>query len=280
MADESDVETALVALLVAAFYPSGTTSPSAITGSPTISIDRGWPTEADVRKAVNGGIQLVRVHAIPGMSRNASRYEWQWISQTPATPTLTVTFAANVLTISGTVTAGEIVGVISAGEPYTYTVLATDTPDSIAEALAALVPGATASGATVSLPATGMLPSAAVGVPTEATMEVGRQAQVFSISVWATTVPYRDAMFRLLMPAITQTLRMTMPDGSIATFKGIQSSGPNDLPARAGTWARDARVTWEYAIQISMIGPPTMGFQATFAPPNAAAPTLTSTSPV
>ncbi|HTQ70972.1 MAG TPA: hypothetical protein VMH92_05700 [Acidocella sp.] len=278
MADSSDVEQALVALVVATLYPAGTSSPSAIAGTPKISVERGWPTEADVRAAVTGSIQLIRIHAIPGMARNAARYEWQWSAPAAPAVTLTATLAANLLTIGGTVTAGEVVAIIIAGQPYSYTALSTDTLDTIAAALVGLVPGASASGAVVNLPDTGTLPSVAVGAPGQATMEVGRQRQVFSVWIWATTPVLRDALFSALQPAIAMALRMTMPDGSTATNKGLQTGGPNDLPARAGTWARDLRVTWEYAIQASMTGGPALIFQTELAPPAASAETVTVSS--
>lgn len=276
MADSSDVENALVALIVAALYPNGTGAPSAIAGTPTISVERGWPTEADLRTATASGLQLIRVHAVPGMSRNADRYERAWIAPPPATPTVTATFAANVLTIGGTVTAGEIISIISLGQSYSYTTLANDTLNTIATALAGLVTGTSATGATVTFPTTGTIPSASVGVPTVATMEIGRQRQVFSASVWATTVALRDDLFIALMPAVAQNLRILLPDGTYAAYKGIQTGGPNDLPARAGAWARDLRVNFEYAIQLSMTGQPSMGLQMTLAPPVASAPTLSS----
>jgi hypothetical protein len=254
MADSADVEAAIVGVIVSALYPNGTTAASIV--SAKISVDRGWPTEADVRTAVGAGTQLIRVHAVSGMSRDAERYLSVWQCGASQTTTLTATLAGHIVTIGGTVTAGEIIAVLSGGIAYTHLALATDTLTTIAASLAASVPGASATGAVLTLPATGALQAVDAVSGSTASLEVGRQKQVFSISVWATTPALRDSIFSALMPGVAANFRLTMPDGSVATRMGMQTGGPNDIPSRANVWARDLRVTWDYPIVQSMASPP------------------------
>ena len=101
-----------------------------------------------------------------------------------------------------------------------------------------------------------VVPGANIVSPVSAWQEVGRQKQVFSVSVWATTPALRDGIFSALMPALAATYRLTLPDGSIATRFDMMSGGPNDIPSRADLWARDLRMSWEYPIIQTLNAPP------------------------
>lgn len=77
MASSADIETALVNAVAAALYPEGgSTFPS------SVSVSRGWPTEADVRKAVSANSHLIGVYAVAGMSRDKTKTlrNWQALS--------------------------------------------------------------------------------------------------------------------------------------------------------------------------------------------------------
>lgn len=248
MADASDIETALVSLIVGALYPIGIGSPSVV--GQTCSVERGWPTEADIRNATAAETQLIRVHALEGMGSDSERYFRMAETTAGHAPTLTVSLAEPVITFAGSVTSGLIVAVLALGNAYSYTTLSGDTLGSVAIAVAALIPSAVASGARVTLPNHGPLPQASVRSAGTSTLEVGRERQVFNISVWATTPALRDTIIKAINPAFAETYRLTLPDGSIATrvLKSIQFSGPNDMPSRAQVWRRDVRLTWDYPI--------------------------------
>jgi hypothetical protein len=275
MADETDLEAAIVGLIVAAVYPNGTTQPSVV--GQTISVERGWPTEADIRNATAAGTQLIRVYAVAGMSRDAERYQRLWQSARPATPSLTATLEENIVTLSGTVTAGLIASVQSRGLAYNHLCAAGDTLTSIAAAFAGVIPGASSAGAVLTLPTTGPLPFARVLAGATATMEVGRQQQVFAISSWATTPVLRDQIFQSLGPTLALNYRITLPDGSIATRIGrsFQTGGPNDVPSRANVWQRDLRLTWDFPLIVSMDAPPAAAISTSIVPNDASSPAVT-----
>ena len=265
MCDASDIEAALVTLLVNALYSNGVTQPSAVTN--TVSIDRGWPTESDIRTATAAGTQLIRVHALAGMSRDVERYFRIWQTAAEPTTTLIATLENNVITFTGTPSVGQIVGILSQGIGYTYVIRAQDTLQTVSSGVASAVPGATSTGTTVTLPASGTLPGVDAVTGTSAYLEVGRQRQVFNISVWATTPAIRDSIFGIVTPALAYNYRLTMPDSSVATRFGIQSSGPNDIPSRANVWARDIRLTFDYPI-ITTVAAPAMAVGVFVLPSN------------
>ena len=271
MADYSAVETAIVGQIVAALYPNGTGSASII--GPTCSVERGWPTEADLRSATGSGTQLIRVFAIPGMSKDAERYPRIWQTLSQATPTLTITQSGQTFTLGGTVTAAEIVVLKTTAAAYTYVVQVGDTLSMIAAALAAEITGASSSGASVTVPSGGLEYVGGVFSPGTAELEVGRQVQMFSVTVWATTPAYRDAIGAALTAAFAQTYRLTLSDGTIATRVGssLQIGGPQDLPSRAQEWRRDYRIAWDYGLTVIDTFAPAAAIEDSIAPANGVA---------
>lgn len=73
MASSADIETALVNAVAGVLYPD---SGPAFAG--TVSVARGWPTEADVRKAVTAGAHLIGIYAVSGMSRDVTKTLRNW----------------------------------------------------------------------------------------------------------------------------------------------------------------------------------------------------------
>ena len=254
MADSSDVEQALVNLIGAALYPNGTSQPS-IVGT-LCTVQRGWPTEADVREAQAAKSVLIRVHAVRGMSREVTRYPREWINKPATTPTLTASVAGNVITFGGTAAAGQYAGVYAGGTPYTYVVLTPDTPSTVAAAFAALIPGSSVSGSALTVPAGAPLPQAVIAMSGTSQMSVTRQEQVFRTVVWAPTPALRDAVYQAMMPAVALTYRLTMPDTSVATQSALRTTGPDDVPSKAGEWRRDLDATYCYAAVVSQTQPP------------------------
>ena len=270
MADQADVEIAMCQLISAALYPSGTASPSVI--GALCSIERGWPTEAGVAAAVNAGNVLITVHHRAGYSKDATRYPRGFYTLVQLAPTLTAALSGDTITFGGTVTAGNTVGVLCGGIAYTYVAGAMDTLTTIAVGLAAAIPGATASGAVLTLPAGSeidangsalfgngspitlaggngnSLPAVAVVNGGTSAAETAREQGGFGVDVWAPSPALRDAVFAYLPPAITYNYRMTLADSTVATLTGFQEAGPDDMPSREKMFRRNLLCFYDWPV--------------------------------
>ena len=80
MASSADIETVLVKAAAGVLYP-----PSGPVVDANVAVARGWPTEADLRKAMSAGAHLIGVYAVPGMSRDVTKVLRNW---RPVTDTL------------------------------------------------------------------------------------------------------------------------------------------------------------------------------------------------
>ena len=125
MADESDVETALVTLCSAALYPNGTNSPSA--PGPDCRIYRGWPNSAALDADLTAGRINVSVFPVPRHARTTTRYT-QARSGIRAQPVLTASVSGTSVTFGGTADLGQVAGVLVDGQSYAYRTRSGDNP--------------------------------------------------------------------------------------------------------------------------------------------------------
>jgi hypothetical protein len=248
MADLSDVQIALVALIDAALYPNGDAQPPA-PGVPSTRIYAGWPTPGQLDPDLAAGNAHVSV--FNRESRNTTRYQLQQQDYTVAAPTLTLAINARAITVGGTVNAGVNTAIVVGTKAYTYQTIANDTLSTIATALAALInadfPGTTASGAVITLPDAGPAINAArVGGSGTQQIEVGRVEQIFQITVWANTPANRKAIASVIVPAIMSNRFLTLADGSAARLI-LKSQRDDDVPQKELLYRRDIMATVEYA---------------------------------
>ena len=273
MADLSAVESALVTLVAGALF-TGTYTPGAYTASnayaipvptpsnpnPTtaaaivVTLYRGWP----IANTLNADLLLSQAHVSvfsdSGMTRDVSRWQISQVQLSSTVPTVTATVSGNQVTIGGTVTAGNVVG-IQAGAPpqaYAYAVQSADTTSTIAAALAAKLTGASASGPAITMPTVLNL-QAAVMVPQAAGTVTRQQQQGIRVSIWAPTPAARDAIVSLIDGAIaglknsagayTRFFPVTAYESAKIDYAG---SFTNDMPARDRVWRRDIRYRVEY----------------------------------
>ena len=239
MADVSDVYNALASWISNLLYPNGPQNPSALTynGAPVaFRVYPGWPVTQNLNADLANGVVNVNVYPLPS-ERNISTLDKDpWILSQP-TPTLTTSVSGQTVTIGGTVTVGEAVGISVGGTSYAYLVQASDTPGTIAAALAGLVPDATASGATVTVATAANLASR-IGVPATVVTPVKRQSRQFQIVVWAPSPVLRDRVASFLDSWLGDLYRLPLPDGSAANLK-YHNSPVNDLLQKEGAWRRD-----------------------------------------
>ena len=222
MADITDVYNALTSVIQSVLYPSGAPSPNE--PSPvTETVCRyypGWPQKAQLDEDIAAGIVNVSVFNAPGY-RNTTRYPWKW--QRTAAPTITLTATVDPtgteITIGGTVSTPQNVAAIIGGAAFVYQVKSSDTLDSIAAGLAALIAAggydASAAGAVITVEDAPPVTAEIGGVST-VSMETMREERRFQIDVWAPTPALRDAASKPVKAAIAALHFLPLADGSNA----------------------------------------------------------------
>ncbi len=191
MADQSDVESALVTVASNALYPNGTAAASV----PGVDcrIYRGWPNAAALDSDLRAGIVNVTVFPSPDPGRATTRYQQEWVAAAVA-PTLTTSVSANTVSFGGIGDSGQVAGILADASTYAYRTAAGDTPASVAANLAAQIRAdriVLVSASTVTIPGAGRL-VARVVADASAWKEIRRQSRSFRITCWCPTPVLRD----------------------------------------------------------------------------------------
>jgi hypothetical protein len=213
MADQSDVEDALVALAAKALYPNGPGAPSL--PGPDCRIYRGWPNSAALNSDLAAGVINVTIfpHGEPG--RNTTRYSQQWLSFPPQ-PTFTASVSGSSVTIGGTAGLRQLVGILVNNVSYVYAALGGDTPEIVAANLATAARTdwiVNLSGATLTIPGAGNI-LARVVADASVMQEVRRQEQRFRITCWCPTPATRDASASAVDLLLVSLRFIDLADGS------------------------------------------------------------------
>lgn len=262
IADLADVENSLADRITATVYPGGVLDPSIVSsGVGLVDIRRGWPLPTTLDIAIASGRDvLVRIYPEGGMSRNTSRFTLQWREENHVAATLTVSTTGSVVTFGGTGdashVAGVLVGPVPTGIAYAYRLLATDGPTQVAAALAALIPGSSASSGVLTigtnLPVTGRVVN-----DQTAFLETRRQDQGFRISIWSANNIARDAVASLIDNALAYltdangnpTMNIVLADNSAGWLR-YRSTYNLDGAEKAGLYRRDLCYMVEYATSL------------------------------
>lgn len=242
MADIADVEQALCTAIAAALYPDGTSNPSAVAAP--CKIYRGWPNAAALDIDLAAGIVNVTVFNQAGLTRNTSRYPVQWLPGTVTEPTLTVSAANDTVTIGGAGGVKQNVGIRTNHGAWAVTAAPTDGPTDVAAALRALIPGATGTGATVTVsPFDGL--RAVTGGFGIIQAEVRRQVAGFMITCWCPNPTLRDQTASLIDIALSQIEWLELADGYGGRLI-YHNSFTTDTPSKDALWRRNLTYTVEY----------------------------------
>jgi len=244
MADLSDVQNVLVGLIAGWLYPNGTAQQSSV-GFP-VRVGSGWPTRATLDPDLLAGTANVTVYATPN-ERKTTRYQQGWQQQTSRTPTLTLTGQGQTVTVGGTNPAPysqQNIAVFVDHSPYTYPVQPTDTPATIAAALAAIIPGATSAGAVVTIP--GAIGALRVGGTGTAVKVIRNQCRMFQIVLWCSTPAQRNALSNLIDPLLSDLRFLTLPDGLFARIV-YHNSPQQDLGEKARLFRKDLMYMVDFA---------------------------------
>ncbi|MBV9784784.1 MAG: hypothetical protein JO264_13325 [Acidisphaera sp.] len=240
MADQSDVENALAALVSAALYPTAT-------GAGTLyRVYRGWPNAAALDADLAAGVLNVSIYPADD-ERNTTRYFDQWIVPVTVTATLSASVSGNVVSFAGTAGAGQLAGVLADNAGYVYRTQAGDTPALVAANLAVLIRAdriATLSGVTVTVPGAERLVGRVVA-DQDGLQQTRRQMQGFRISIWCPDYATRDATATAIDVALSQQRFITLADGSRGQLI-FQRSQVVDRAEDAGLFRRDLLYSVEY----------------------------------
>lgn len=257
MADQSDVENALVSFIATVLYPSGTTTASAINiGQTTLRIYRGWPISHALNSDLSNGIVNITVFPA-GEPRDTTRYPTSWNVTTSTRPTLTINTRGNIITFGGTPALGQMVGIAINGQTFVYLVQSGDTTAMIAAALAAQMTSAKIfvqySGSTVAAPgATGLM--VRVEQEQSAYREIRRQRQNFRVSCWCPTPELRDQTASAIDSSLADINFLTLTDGTYARLT-LAGGATIDQMENANLYRRDLLYSADYATTLTAAQP-------------------------
>jgi hypothetical protein len=253
MADQSDVENALVAVIADALYPSGIGLASVIGAS--CRVYRGWPVATALAADLAAGTVNVTVFPIEGAMRNTTRWAQTWLT-TPAVPKLTVSVVGETATFDGSADAGQLAGVLVDDVPYVYRTQAGDTPPLVAAALAALVQTdriAQLADASVTVPGCRRFVARTVA-DAPGLLELRRQEQEFRISAWCPTPALRDAASAAIDVALSAGRFIALPDGSTGRHRFVRTVS-FDRSEDANLYRRDLIYAVDYPTTLAALQP-------------------------
>lgn len=257
MADQSDVETALVAAIAAAVYPNGTAAASILgQTAATCRVYRGWPVTAALNADLAAGI--INVSVFPaGPPRNTTRYPTQWMTTTSTMPTLSVIVRQNIVTFTGTPAAGQMAGIAVDGTTFVYLVQNGDTAALIAASLAAQITAAghfvQNSNAILAVPGAASL-IARIEQAQSAFRETRRQIQPFRVSCWCPDPYLRDLTASTIDCAIANTSFLSLADGTSARIT-LEGGATIDQMENAHLYRRDLLYSADYATILTAAQP-------------------------
>lgn len=253
MADQSDVETALVALAANALYPNGSGSTSV--PGPDCRIYRGWPNSAALDTDLAGGVINVTVFPQGEPGRNTTRYTQHWVG--PAVQsTLTVSVSGSSVTIGGTVNPVQLVGILVNNKSYVYTTQAGDTRELVAANLASSARAdwvVNLSGATLTIPGASRV-VARVVTNASVMQEVRRQEQRFRITCWCPTPASRDVSAAAIDELLVGFRFIELADGSLGRLQ-YYGTLVFDQSQDALLYRRDLLYDVEYPTTIVVLQP-------------------------
>jgi hypothetical protein len=265
MADQSDVETVLTALVSGVLYPQGTTGPSIL--GRVCRVYRGWPNAAALDADLAAGVVNVTVFPEARHQANTTRWpdECEVVSQ--VSPTLTVAVEGNTATFAGVAGPGQVAGLQADEMAVVHRIVAGDTPASVATVLASRLQTrrvAVVSGASVTVPGAGLLVGRVVADQT-VRRATRRQRQGFRVSCWCPDPASRDAAASAIDTALSMQDFIALPDGMAGRLRFMASS-VFDQSQDAALYRRDLLYSVDYATTVMTLLPSMIFGDATLAP--------------
>jgi hypothetical protein len=253
MADLSDVETALVAALMAIAYPSGSSGASAFGAA--AKVFRGQAAGSMLVADAAAGVVDIGVFPDPGRGRDTTRWGVQ-VTELGGSPGVTVVTDGNSATFYGSANRGDLAGVLVGATGYVYAAQTGDSASLVAACVAGAIRANTIcwlTGATLTVPACTAI-AARTGAAAQALEEWARQEHDFRISVWAGTPALRDAACGAVGAALATMTFLTLADGTGGRLR-YSATASDDADQASSVYRRDLVYTVEYGTTVLMSGP-------------------------
>lgn len=285
MATIDDVEQGLCIALASVMFPGqqylagqvGTCigpwigSTGAPTLSPQVRLGIGEPTSGEMQRDIAAAVSNLAVTRISGSIRDCTFARPRWIQTSCNMPNLLATLAEGTVTFGGMAGSGVVAGVTAANVCYAYRCGSNDTPFTVAERFASLIPGAAAVDTILTAPAI-------TGVNVVADQQTfwctGQQEALVQVVIVATPSTPGGSDGPLVRAVLTRLVHglqaMMRPDGSLTRFIGLpdgtqagifpSDERDDDSPGRDDVWKRIVTFRMVYDIgvaqaQHSMLAP-------------------------
>ncbi|KJV49662.1 hypothetical protein VH86_04040 [Pantoea sp. BL1] len=211
MADSSDVSNTIAGMIASTVYPNGTSSPS-ISGS-VVKIYPGWPVPNVLQEDINASGAHISIWALPSERKIGSELGRPFRVIEKGDPPMIATVDGLNIMLSGSVSVPTNVYFLIDGTGYHYPVQSGDTLATVATAMANQIPGATSSGAVITLASGGSVVARTGGIGT-AMRELRRQAKDFQITIWAPTPAMRVLIASAVDAMLSENSNISLGDGA------------------------------------------------------------------
>ena len=254
MADQSDVEIALVDAIASTLYPQGTAAPSIF--AVTCRVYRGTPTSAALSADLAAGVVNVTVFPDASAQENTTRYSDEPRVITTALPGLTIDVAGATATLAGQATMGQVAGLLVDNLAVVHRVQAGDSPTLVAATLGAYLRSrrmVLVNGASITIPDARALIGRVVSDQV-VQRETRRQQQRFKVSVWCPSPSLRDLVAVTVDQAFSASLWLPLADGTSGYLRTI-SSAVLDQSQNTNLYRRDLTYSVEYPTVLTTVVP-------------------------
>ena len=250
MADQSDVENALVSAITAILYPNGLSSAGLL--AQTVKIYRGWPNTASLRADLAASTLNVSVFPKADASRNTTRWADGLVATSSMAPSLAVSVSGTNATFTGSAATGQLAGLLVDSLAVVHRTVAADTPDLVAATLGQMIRTqriALVSGATVTVPGAGLLLGRVVA--DQPVLRWTRsQLQQFRISCWCPDPTSRDSVASAIDNALASLCFIDLSDGSSGRLRYVGTT-EFDQSQDAALFRRDLTYSVDYLTTVS-----------------------------
>ena len=265
MADQSDVETALVSAITAVLYPNGSSSAGLL--GQTVKIYRGWPNTASLRTDLAANTLNVTVFPVADTSRNTTRWAEGMVTTGSVVPSLTVSVSGTCATFAGMASTGQLAGLLVDSLAVVHRTITADTPELVAASLGQLICTeriALVNGATVTVPGAALLLGRVVA--DQPVLRWTRsQMQQFRVSCWCPDPTSRDSVAAAIDAALSSVTFVALGDGSTGRLRYVGTT-EFDQSQDAALYRRDLVYSVDYPTTVSDALPSMIFGDITLAP--------------